>query len=62
MHEASTTCLSPLVMIRFMRIFAEQYEAHYKTRYEAAGIYYEHRLIDDMVAQVSQGLGIYGDL
>ena len=43
--------------IRFMRIFADQYEANYKTRYEAAGIYYEHRLIDDMVAQVSQGVG-----
>lgn len=28
------------------------YEAEYKAKYEAAGIWYEHRLIDDMVAQV----------
>jgi hypothetical protein len=33
-------------------IFAEIYEAEYKAKYEAAGIWYEHRLIDDMVAQV----------
>ncbi|PRQ45536.1 putative isocitrate dehydrogenase (NADP(+)) [Rosa chinensis] len=26
------------------------YEAHWKSKYEAAGIWYEHRLIDDMVA------------
>ncbi len=36
-----------------MRIFAEQYEKSYKAKFEAAGIYYEHRLIDDMVAQVT---------
>ena len=29
------------------------YEAHYKQQYEKAGIWYEHRLIDDMVAQVT---------
>merc|ERR1719431_228211 len=27
------------------------YEAQYKSQFEAAGIWYEHRLIDDMVAQ-----------
>lgn len=37
---------------RFLQIFAEIYEAKYKATYEAAGIWYEHRLIDDMVAQV----------
>lgn len=36
-----------------MRIFADQYGAEYKAKFEAAGIYYEHRLIDDMVAQVT---------
>ena len=29
------------------------YEAHYREKYEKAGIWYEHRLIDDMVAQVT---------
>ena len=32
-------------------IFADLYEAEFKSKYEAAGIWYEHRLIDDMVAQ-----------
>lgn len=34
----------------FKDIFQEIYEADYKAKYEAAGIVYEHRLIDDMVA------------
>lgn len=35
---------------RFKDIFQEVFEADYKTKFEAAGITYEHRLIDDMVA------------
>lgn len=35
---------------RFKDIFQEIYERDYKTQYEASGIWYEHRLIDDMVA------------
>ncbi len=35
---------------RFKDIFAEIFEAEFKTRFEAAKITYEHRLIDDMVA------------
>jgi len=35
---------------RFADIFAEIYEAEFKAKYEEAGIWYEHRLIDDMVA------------
>ena len=35
---------------RFKDIFEEIYQADFKTQYEAAGITYEHRLIDDMVA------------
>ncbi len=35
---------------RFKDIFEEIYVADYKAKYEAAGIVYEHRLIDDMVA------------
>ncbi len=35
---------------RFKDIFEEIYQAVYKTKFEDAGIVYEHRLIDDMVA------------
>lgn len=35
---------------RFKDIFEEIYQADYKTKFEKAGIVYEHRLIDDMVA------------
>jgi isocitrate dehydrogenase len=35
---------------RFKDIFEEIYNADYKAKFEAAGITYEHRLIDDMVA------------
>lgn len=35
---------------RFKDIFQEIYENDYRQKFEAAGIYYEHRLIDDMVA------------
>lgn len=35
---------------RFKDIFQEVYEHEFKDKYEAAGITYEHRLIDDMVA------------
>jgi isocitrate dehydrogenase, NADP-dependent, eukaryotic type len=37
---------------RFKDIFAEVFETEFKAEFEAAGITYEHRLIDDMVAQV----------
>jgi len=35
---------------RFKDIFEEVYQADYQSKYEEAGIVYEHRLIDDMVA------------
>ena len=35
---------------RFKDIFEEIYQAEFKSKFEAAGIVYEHRLIDDMVA------------
>ena len=35
---------------RFKDIFQEVYDNEFKTEYEKAGITYEHRLIDDMVA------------
>ena len=37
---------------RFKDIFAETFESEFKAEFEAAGITYEHRLIDNMVAQV----------
>mmetsp|Transcript_23347 Transcript_23347/g.41464 ORF Transcript_23347/g.41464 Transcript_23347/m.41464 type:complete len:474 (-) Transcript_23347:182-1603(-) len=42
---------------RFLQIFAEIYEAKYKTTFEELGIWYEHRLIDDMVAQTLKSSG-----
>ncbi|KAI9010148.1 hypothetical protein DFJ74DRAFT_686166 [Hyaloraphidium curvatum] len=42
---------------RFKDIFQEIYEKEFKAKYEAAGIWYEHRLIDDMVAQALKSDG-----
>ena len=42
---------------RFKDIFEEVYREHYKTRFEAMGISYEHRLIDDMVASAMKWNG-----
>jgi isocitrate dehydrogenase len=42
---------------RFKDIFAETYDSEFKARFESAGLFYEHRLIDDMVAQVIKGDG-----
>ena len=36
---------------RFKDLFAEVFESEFKSEFEAAGLTYEHRLIDDMVAQ-----------
>ncbi len=35
---------------RFKNLFQEIFDADYKAQYDAAGLTYEHRLIDDMVA------------
>jgi isocitrate dehydrogenase len=35
---------------RFKDIFQDMYEKEYKAKFDALGIWYEHRLIDDMVA------------
>jgi isocitrate dehydrogenase len=42
---------------RFKDIFAEIFESEFKGEFESAGLTYEHRLIDDMVAQVIKGSG-----
>ncbi|KAL7926067.1 putative isocitrate dehydrogenase [Trichoderma austrokoningii] len=44
---------------RFKDIFQELYDAQYKPEFEAKGIWYEHRLIDDMVAQMVKSSGGY---
>ncbi|GAB9474094.1 hypothetical protein Gpo141_00011234 [Globisporangium polare] len=42
---------------RFKDIFEEMYVRDYAAAYKAAGIWYEHRLIDDMVAQCLKSKG-----
>ncbi|MGB7685851.1 MAG: NADP-dependent isocitrate dehydrogenase [Solirubrobacterales bacterium] len=44
---------------RFKDIFAEVFESEFKADFEAAGITYEHRLIDDMVAAALKWDGGY---
>src|SRR5450830_1195743 len=43
----------------FKDIFADVYEREFRVQFEAAGITYEHRLIDDMVAAVMKWEGGY---
>ena len=42
---------------RFKDIFEEVYQSTYKTQFDEAGIVYEHRLIDDMVASAMKWSG-----
>ncbi|MEI8261533.1 MAG: NADP-dependent isocitrate dehydrogenase [Actinomycetes bacterium] len=44
---------------RFKDIFADVYDAEFKSDFEKAGITYEHRLIDDMVAAALKWEGGY---
>ena len=44
---------------RFKDLFQEIYDDEFKSDYEAAGIHYEHRLIDDMVAASLKWSGGY---
>jgi isocitrate dehydrogenase len=44
---------------RFKNLFQEIYEAEYADKFKAAGITYEHRLIDDMVASALKWSGGY---
>jgi isocitrate dehydrogenase len=44
---------------RFKDVFQEVFEAEYKADFEAAGLTYEHRLIDDMVAAALKWEGGY---
>ncbi|MBX9471778.1 NADP-dependent isocitrate dehydrogenase [Microcella sp.] len=44
---------------RFKDLFEEVFEAEFKAQFEAAGITYEHRLIDDMVASAMKWEGGY---
>ncbi|CAN3359509.1 isocitrate dehydrogenase [NADP], mitochondrial [Diutina catenulata] len=42
---------------RFKDIFQEIFDSEYKAQFDQAGIWYEHRLIDDMVAQMIKSKG-----
>ncbi|HEX4906655.1 MAG TPA: NADP-dependent isocitrate dehydrogenase [Acidimicrobiales bacterium] len=44
---------------RFKDLFAEVFETEFKAEFDKAGITYEHRLIDDMVAQAMKWEGGY---
>lgn len=44
---------------RFKDIFEEVYQNEFKSKFDAAGIHYEHRLIDDMVASALKWSGGY---
>ncbi|AZY94898.1 MULTISPECIES: NADP-dependent isocitrate dehydrogenase [Paracoccus] len=44
---------------RFKDLFQEVYEAEFQDRFKKAGIHYEHRLIDDMVASAMKWSGGY---
>jgi isocitrate dehydrogenase len=44
---------------RFKDIFQEVYEAEFEEQFKKAGIHYEHRLIDDMVASALKWSGGY---
>jgi isocitrate dehydrogenase len=44
---------------RFKDIFEEIYQSTYKTKFEKMGLWYEHRLIDDMVAYAIKSQGGY---
>ena len=44
---------------RFKDIFQETFDAEFKAQYDAAGLTYEHRLIDDMVASALKWEGGY---
>ncbi len=44
---------------RFKDIFQEVYDEYYKVKFEELGIWYEHRLIDDMVAAAMKWEGGY---
>ncbi|KAL2551285.1 Cytosolic isocitrate dehydrogenase [NADP] [Forsythia ovata] len=44
---------------RFKDIFQEVYESKWKSKFEETGIWYEHRLIDDMVAYALKSEGGY---
>lgn len=44
---------------RFKDIFEEVYQNEFKAQFEAAGITYEHRLIDDMVASALKWSGAF---
>ena len=54
--KKNSTASSPLNFF-ILDIFAEVYEKEFKSQFEAKNIWYEHRLIDDMVAYALKSSG-----
>ncbi|CAI5965974.1 unnamed protein product [Closterium sp. NIES-65] len=50
---------SGVALAMFKDIFQQVYESKWRERFEAAGVWYEHRLIDDMVAFCLKSLGAF---
>ncbi|KAI8008010.1 Isocitrate dehydrogenase [NADP] [Camellia lanceoleosa] len=57
--DDKVTVESAEATLKFKDIFQEVYEANWKSKYETVGIWYEHRLIDDMVAYALKSKGGY---
>ena len=49
--------MAQLLSFFILDIFAEVYEKEFKSQFEAKNIWYEHRLIDDMVAYALKSSG-----
>ncbi|KAI3452453.1 hypothetical protein Pfo_009117 [Paulownia fortunei] len=58
-HYCLTTITSRFDYFRFKDIFQEVYEEKWKEKFEECSIWYEHRLIDDMVAYALKSEGGY---
>ena len=57
MREISFKIVRKVLPGKNQHMILEIYERDYKSQYEAKGIWYEHRLIDDMVAQCLKSEG-----
>lgn len=54
---ATKDTISKTYDARFKQIFEEEYESHWKERFEAAGLSYFYTLIDDAVARIMKSRG-----
>ena len=59
MGKANSSIAKPVKVFFLLFLFQDIYEKQYKKDFEANGIWYEHRLIDDMVAQALKSDGAF---